>query len=88
MKFHFSWTYLTVILKTLSFKCYFSFQVQDFVRTEELNARVIQVLWEKFAMKIPQTTEAESRGALMLLGMAAGLDFDLVFHVDITVGTI
>lgn len=47
-------------------------QVQEFVRTEELNSRVIQVLWEKFALKIPQTSAAESRGALMLLGMAAG----------------
>lgn len=64
----------------------FLLQVQDFVRTEELNSRVVQVLWEKFAMKIPQTTEEESRGALMLLGMVAGLDFD--FSVDITFGTI
>jgi len=47
-------------------------QVQEFVHTGELNSRVIQVLWEKFAMKIAQTSVAESRGALMLLGMAAG----------------
>ena len=42
------------------------------MRSEDLEQRVIQVLWEKFAMKLPGTTVAESRGALVLLGMAAG----------------
>ena len=33
---------------------------------------MIQVFWEKFAMKISGTTTAESRGAVLLIGMVAG----------------
>jgi len=47
-------------------------QIHEFIRTGELNAKVIQVLWEKFALKIMPTSTAESRGALVLIGMAAG----------------
>ena len=45
--------------------------VCEFVKSGDLTLGVIQVLWERFALKIPNTTTAESRGALTLLGMAA-----------------
>lgn len=44
----------------------------EFVKTKDLSQGVITVLWERFALKIANTTAAESRGALVLLGMAAG----------------
>lgn len=33
---------------------------------------VIQMLWERFAMKVPNTTVEESRAAVTLLYMIAG----------------
>lgn len=48
------------------------FQVSEFVRSKDLDSHVVQLLWERFAMKIPNTAVEESRGALVLLGMAAG----------------
>ena len=35
----------------------------EFVKNEDLDKKVIQVLWERFAMKIPGTTADDSRGA-------------------------
>jgi len=46
--------------------------MQEFVRTGDLNSKVVQVFWEKFAMKISPTTPDESRGAVLLIGMVAG----------------
>ena len=46
-------------------------QVCELVKSGELDHGVIQVLWEKFAQKIGHTSNVESRGALLLLGMAA-----------------
>ena len=49
-------------------------QIQEFVRTGDLNSKVVQVFWEKFAMKISPTTADESHGAVLLIGMVAGYD--------------
>ena len=45
--------------------------VSQFVKSGDLTLGVIQILWERFALKIPETTTPESHGALTLLGMAA-----------------
>ena len=47
-------------------------KVCEFTKSGELDSNVIQILWERFAMKIPNTTASESRGAVILLSMAAG----------------
>jgi len=52
----------------------FVVQIQEFVRTGDLNSKVVQVFWEKFAMKISPTTADESHGAVLLIGMVAGYD--------------
>lgn len=51
------------------------------MRTGDLSSKVVQVFWEKFAMKISPTTASESRGALLLIGMVAG--FVLFFHFSL-----
>ena len=38
----------------------------------EVHSSVIQMLWERFTMKVANTTSEESRCALILLTMAAG----------------
>ena len=50
----------------------FFFKVCEFTKSGELDNNVIQILWERFAMKIPNTNTSESRGAVILLSMAAG----------------
>lgn len=47
-------------------------QIVEFVKSEELDSTVIQMLWERFTMKVPNTTPEDSRAALLLLSMAAG----------------
>ena len=47
-------------------------QVSELVQSGDLDQSIVQVLWEKFSLKLPNTTPAESRGALQLLSMAAG----------------
>ena len=49
----------------------FVFQLCEFVTSGELDASTIQLLWERFARKIPGTTDADSRAALQLLAMTA-----------------
>ena len=51
---------------------HFASKVCEFTKSGELDNNVIQILWERFAMKIPNTTTSESRGAVILLSMAAG----------------
>ncbi len=46
--------------------------ISEFIKSGELDNNVIQILWERFAMKIQGTTAAESRGAIILLSMASG----------------
>ena len=59
----------------------------ELVKSGDLNHGVIQVLWEKFAQKIGNTSIMESRGALLLLGMAAtlvGFDVSHMLHLGAT----
>nr|KAG5706434.1 hypothetical protein BaRGS_032827 [Batillaria attramentaria] len=44
----------------------------------EISPQVIQVLWERFTMKIPDTAPNESRAALLLISMVAGAETDIV----------
>ncbi|XP_052083099.1 condensin complex subunit 1-like isoform X2 [Mytilus californianus] len=60
--------------------------IVEFVKSEELDQSVIQMLWERFTMKVPNTTQQDSRAALMLLSMAAGANAKIVqSNVDILV---
>ncbi|CAG2222377.1 CAPD2 [Mytilus edulis] len=52
--------------------------IVEFVKSEELDQSVIQMLWERFTMKVPNTTQQDSRAALMLLSMAAGANAKIV----------
>lgn len=42
------------------------------MKAGDLGQSVIQMLWERFTMKIPGTTVEESRAAVQLIAMAAG----------------
>ncbi|CAH1239876.1 NCAPD2 [Branchiostoma lanceolatum] len=58
----------------------------ELVRTSLLSSGVVTLLWERFALKIQGTTGEDSRGALLLLGMAAGAEADIVrSNVDVLV---
>ena len=53
---------------------------------DELTAEALQVLWEKFTMKLPDTTSNESRAALMLITMAAQEETGIVIgNLDILI---
>ncbi|XP_013415078.1 condensin complex subunit 1-like isoform X2 [Lingula anatina] len=58
--------------------------IAEFVKSEDLGHGVIQMLWEKFTLKIQGTTAEESRLALVLLGMAAGAQVDII-HCNVEV---
>ncbi|XP_014671209.1 PREDICTED: condensin complex subunit 1-like [Priapulus caudatus] len=61
-------------------------QIVDFVKNGEIENSVIQMLWERFAMKIPGTTQDESKAALKLLAMAAGAVVEIVkSNIDILI---
>ncbi|XP_066297362.1 condensin complex subunit 1-like [Branchiostoma lanceolatum] len=58
----------------------------ELVRTSLLSSGVVTLLWERFALKIQGTTGEDSWGALLLLGMAAGAEADIVrSNVDVLV---
>ncbi|KAI0222051.1 Condensin complex subunit 1 [Lamellibrachia satsuma] len=60
--------------------------VCELVKSGDLDHGVIQVLWEKFAQKIGNTSIMESRGALLLLGMAATAEVEIVrSNIDVLV---
>lgn len=42
------------------------------MKSGEIEQSVIQMLWERFAMKVPNTTVEDSRAAVTLLYMIAG----------------
>ena len=44
----------------------------ELVKSGEIGQSIITLLFEKFTMKIPGTTEEESRAAVQLISMAAG----------------
>ena len=47
------------------------FQITELVKSGDIGQNVIQMLWERFTMKIPGTTPEESRAAVTLIAMAA-----------------
>ncbi|XP_015767731.1 PREDICTED: condensin complex subunit 1-like [Acropora digitifera] len=62
--------------------------MSELMKGRLIPSAVIKLLWEKFTMKAPQTTAEESRAALMLLGMLAGAETDIVrSNIDVLVST-
>ncbi|XP_015587406.1 condensin complex subunit 1 [Cephus cinctus] len=45
--------------------------IVSWCNSKDLDADALQVMWEKFSMKLPDTTPEESRAALVLITMAA-----------------
>lgn len=50
----------------------FHVQVMELVKSGDIGQTVIQMLWERFTMKIPNTSPDESRAAVQLISMVAG----------------
>ena len=48
------------------------------VQSGDLPKPCIQVMWERFSMAVPETSEEESRAALFLLSMAASAEVQIV----------
>ncbi|KAJ7379614.1 meiotic chromosome condensation [Desmophyllum pertusum] len=62
--------------------------MSELMKGKLIPTAVIKLLWEKFTMKVPQTTPEESRIALVLLGMLAGAEMDVVrTNIDVLVST-
>jgi len=62
--------------------------MSELMKGRLIPSSVIKLLWEKFTMKAPHTTAEESRAALMLLGMLAGAETDIVrSNIDVLVST-
>lgn len=60
--------------------------VAELVRRGDMAASLLQSLWQRFTMKVPGTTPEESRASLILLGMAASADVDIVrSNVDVLI---
>ncbi|XP_022111340.1 condensin complex subunit 1-like isoform X2 [Acanthaster planci] len=50
----------------------------EFMRSGDLPGQAVQLLWEYFTKKHANTTDEESRAALVIIGMAAGADANIV----------
>lgn len=62
--------------------------MSELMKGKLIPTAVIKLLWEKFTMKAPQTTSEESKAALVLLGMLAGAETDIVrSNIDLLVST-
>ena len=48
------------------------------MKQELIPQPVIQLLWQRFALKLPQTTVQEQRGAINILSMIAGAEIDII----------
>ena len=48
------------------------------MKQELIPQAVIQLLWQRFALKLPQTTAQEQRGAINILSMIAGAEIDII----------
>ncbi|XP_060583069.1 condensin complex subunit 1-like isoform X2 [Ruditapes philippinarum] len=60
--------------------------IVELMKSGELGQNVIQMLWERFTMKIAGTTPDESRAAVQLIAMAAGADMAVVkTNIDVLV---
>lgn len=46
--------------------------VHEWVKNGDMDKDCIQIMWERFSMKLPDTTEDDSRASLILLGMIGG----------------
>lgn len=65
---------LSHLLKTLNENQQAALEVlvHEWVNNGEMDKECIQVMWERFSMKLPNTTEDDSKAALILLGMVGG----------------
>ncbi|XP_067659519.1 condensin complex subunit 1-like [Haliotis asinina] len=52
--------------------------IVEFIKSGEIGPPVIQMLWERFTLKVLNTTASDSRAALLLLSMAAGAEMEMV----------
>ncbi|XP_033731463.1 condensin complex subunit 1-like, partial [Pecten maximus] len=52
--------------------------MMELMKTGDLNSTVMKILWERFTLKIPDTSAEDSRSAILLLSMAAGADNTVV----------
>nr|CAD7196369.1 unnamed protein product [Timema douglasi] len=52
--------------------------MKQWVKAGSIDLLCIQVMWERFAMKLPDTTETDSRAGLVLLGMVASAEVQTV----------
>ncbi|XP_022328669.2 condensin complex subunit 1-like isoform X1 [Crassostrea virginica] len=60
--------------------------VVELMKSGEIDQSVIQMLWERFAMKVPNTSMEESRAAITLIYMIAGADMGVVkSNIDVLV---
>ncbi|XP_022241936.1 condensin complex subunit 1-like [Limulus polyphemus] len=60
--------------------------LEEFMKSGDLSSTVIQVLWERFSKRGPSVTSHDSHAALVLLGMAAGAEVEIVrSNIDILV---
>ncbi|KAK3104798.1 hypothetical protein FSP39_010318 [Pinctada imbricata] len=58
----------------------------ELMKAGEIDNSVIQMLWERFAMKVPNTTQDESKAAIKLIAMVAGADMGVVkSNIDVLV---
>ncbi|XP_071805504.1 condensin complex subunit 1-like [Asterias amurensis] len=58
----------------------------EFMKSDDVPAQAIQILWEHFTKKHSNTTEEESKAALVILGMTAGADMSIVrSNIDLLV---
>ncbi|OWF35443.1 condensin complex subunit 1-like [Mizuhopecten yessoensis] len=52
--------------------------MMELMKTGDLESTVMKILWERFTLKIPDTSAEDSRAAILLLSMAAGADNTVV----------
>ena len=48
------------------------------MKQELISQPVVQLLWQRFALKLPQTTAQEQRGAINILSMIAGAEIEII----------
>ncbi|KAK3602734.1 hypothetical protein CHS0354_017179 [Potamilus streckersoni] len=60
--------------------------IVELVKSGEISSTIIQMLWERFTMKVPNTTEGNSRAAVVLLAMVAGANMSVIkSNIDVLV---
>ncbi|KAL5015272.1 hypothetical protein ScPMuIL_009542 [Solemya velum] len=52
--------------------------IVELMKSGEFEGTVIQILWERFTMKLPNTTQEDSRAAILLLSMVASAETEIV----------